>query len=43
MNDISGTIIIVLWATLRLALPFGLLFYFGERNRRSTLRIINRM
>jgi hypothetical protein len=43
MNDISETFILVLMAALRLAIPLGLLLYFGERNRRNTLRNFNRM
>ena len=34
---------IILLTLLRLALPFGLLLYFGERYRRHTLQNFNRM
>ncbi len=42
MNAITATLFLILMALLRLALPFGLLLYLGERNRRNTLRHFNR-
>jgi len=42
MNAITATLFLILMALLRLALPFGLLLYLGERNRRNTLRNFNR-
>lgn len=42
MNAIAASLLLILMALLRLALPFGLLLYLGERNRRNTLRNFNR-
>jgi len=43
MTSITTVLCLILLTLLRLALPFGLLLYFGERYRRHTLQNLNRM
>jgi len=38
MTSITTVLCLILLTLLRLALPFGLLLYFGERYRRHTLQ-----
>jgi len=43
MNPGATVLYMILMALLRLALPCGLLLYFGERNRRNTLGNFKRL
>jgi hypothetical protein len=43
MTSITTVLSIILLTLLRLALPFGLLLYFGERYRRHILQNLNQM